>query len=96
VFELGDPPPDVVIMTEEELTSDMAALIRESPRTWKEILQHYHGQPYRTVYGAFSNLRHQPGRCDDEPWYRYAFSDTDFAEGVAHRPPSNFDPRHRD
>jgi 4-hydroxy-3-polyprenylbenzoate decarboxylase len=43
VFELGDPPPDVVIMTEDELTSDMAALIRESPRTWEEILQHYHG-----------------------------------------------------
>jgi 4-hydroxy-3-polyprenylbenzoate decarboxylase len=95
VFELGDPPPDVVVMSEAELTLDMAALIREAPRTWKEILQNYHGQPYRAVYGAFSNLRHQLGRCDDEPWYRYTFSDTDFAVSPQEGPPSNFDPRHR-
>jgi 4-hydroxy-3-polyprenylbenzoate decarboxylase len=96
VFELGEPPPDVVVLSEEELTAEMAALIREAPRTWKEILQHFIGQPYRTVYGAFSNLRHQLGRCDDEPWYRYTFSDTDFAVPAAESEPSNFDPRHRD
>ncbi|MET0703198.1 MAG: hypothetical protein ABWY93_26445 [Mycobacterium sp.] len=73
----------------------MAALIREAPRTWKEILQHFIGQPYRTVYGAFSNLRHQLGRCDDEPWYRYTFSDTDFAPAEPDTSLSNFDPRHR-
>ncbi len=94
VFVLGDPPPDVVAMTEEELTADMAALIREAPRTWKEILQHYNGQSYRTVYRAFSNLRHQLGRCDDAPWYRYTFSDTDFAVDAPERPLSTFDPRH--
>jgi 4-hydroxy-3-polyprenylbenzoate decarboxylase len=52
-------------------------------------------QPYRAVYGAFSNLRHQLGRCDDEPWYRYTFSDTDFAVNVEASSSSNFDPRHR-
>ena len=95
VFELGDPPPDVVIRSEEELTAEMAALIREAPRTWKEVLQHFIGQPYRNVYGAFSNLRHQLGRCDDEPWYRYTFSDTDFAVEATEPPLSSFDPRHR-
>jgi 4-hydroxy-3-polyprenylbenzoate decarboxylase len=45
--------------------------------------------------GAFSNLRHQLGRCDDEPWYRYTFSDTDFAVDPEAAPSSNFDPRHR-
>jgi 2,5-furandicarboxylate decarboxylase 1 len=68
---------------------------REASRTRKEILLHFHGQPYRTVYGAFSNLRHQLGRCDDEPWYRYTFSDTDFAVNVQESAASNFDPRHR-
>jgi hypothetical protein len=53
------------------------------------------GQPYRAVCGAFSNLRHQLGRCDDEPWYRYTFSDTDFAVNVEASSSSNFDPRHR-
>jgi 2,5-furandicarboxylate decarboxylase 1 len=95
VFELGEPPPDVVEQNEEELTAAMAALIREAPRTWKEILQHFNGQPYRTVYGAFSNLRHQLGRCADEPWYRYTFSDTDFAVDVQEGPTENFDPKHR-
>jgi 4-hydroxy-3-polyprenylbenzoate decarboxylase len=94
VFVLGDPPPDVIETTEEELTADMAALIREAPRTWKEVLQHYNGQPYRTVYRAFSNLRPQLGRCDDAPWYRYTFSDTDFAVDAPEPPLSTFDPRH--
>ncbi len=95
VFELGEPPPDVVVLSEEELMAEMAALIREAPRTWKELLQYFIGQPYRTVYGAFSNLRHQLGRCDDEPWYRYTFSDTDFAVDVVESLPSNLDAKHR-
>jgi 2,5-furandicarboxylate decarboxylase 1 len=56
-FEPDDPPADVVAMTEDELTADMEALIGEAPRTWKEILQHYNGQPYPIIYRAFSNLR---------------------------------------
>jgi hypothetical protein len=51
VFELGDPPADVVMLSEEELTAAMAALIREAPRTWKEILQHFNGQSYRRSTG---------------------------------------------
>jgi 4-hydroxy-3-polyprenylbenzoate decarboxylase len=77
----------------------MAALIREGPRTWKEILQHTSFSTQRAAvprgYGAFSNRRHQLGRCDDEPWYRYTFSDTDFAVDPPQPPVSNFDPRHR-
>jgi 4-hydroxy-3-polyprenylbenzoate decarboxylase len=92
---LGDPPPNVEPMTEDDLTKDMAAFIRAAPRAWKEILQKYHGQPYPIVYRAFGNLRHQLGRTNDAPWYRYTFSDHDFA--FEPRPPktTNFDPRHR-
>jgi 4-hydroxy-3-polyprenylbenzoate decarboxylase len=93
-FVLGDPPPNVEVMTEDELTADMAALIGAAPRTWKEILQHYNGQPYKVIYRAFSNLRPRLGRCDDAPWYRYTFSDTDFAVDAPHPELSNFDPRH--
>ena len=93
-FELGDPPPDLVVMSEAELTLGMASLIRKAPRTSKEILQHYNGQPYRAVYGAFSNLRHQLGRCDDETWYRYTVSDTDFAVDAPQPALSNFDLTH--
>jgi 2,5-furandicarboxylate decarboxylase 1 len=93
-FVLGPPPPDVAVLSEEELTADMESLIGEAPRTWKEILQHYNGQPYKTVYRAFSNLRPRLGRCDDAPWYRYTFSDSDFAAEVPHPAMTNFDPRH--
>lgn len=93
-FVLGDPPADVVVMSEEELTADMEALIGAAPRTWKEILVNYNGQPYKTVYRAFSNLRPRLGRCDDAPWYRYTFSDSDFAVEAPHPELSNFDPRH--
>ena len=82
-------------MTEEHLTADMESLIGQAPRTWKEILQHYNGQPYKTVYRAFSNLRPRLGRCDDAPWYRYTFSDSDFAAEAPTPTLSNFDPRHR-
>ena len=33
-------------------------------------------------------------RCDDAPWYRYTFSDSDFAVEAPHPELSNFDPRH--
>ena len=93
---LGDPPPNVKAMTEGELTSDMEAFIRAAPRSWKEILQNYHGQPYPIIYRAFGNLRHQLGRMNDAPWYRYTFCDHDFAfEPEPQEKISNFDPRHR-
>lgn len=61
-----------------------------------EILQQFNGQSYKVVYRAFSNLRHRLGRCDDPPWYRYTFSDTDFAVPVEASEPCDFDPRHRE
>ncbi|MFA6916851.1 MAG: UbiD family decarboxylase [Parachlamydiales bacterium] len=76
---LGDPPKNIQSMTEEELTQDMEKFIKEAPRSWKEILQKYHGQAYPLIYRAFSNLRHQLGRAGDSPWFRYTFSDHDFA-----------------
>jgi 4-hydroxy-3-polyprenylbenzoate decarboxylase len=94
--DLGDPPAGTLPMTEERLVDDMAAYIREAPRSWKDILQKYHGQPYRAIYRAFSQLRPQLGRAGDGPWYRYTFSDHDFAfEPMPEHRVSNFDPRHR-
>ena len=48
----------------------------------------------RSIYRAFSNLRPRLGRCDDAPWYRYTFSDSDFAVEAPGAAASNFDPRH--
>ena len=95
VFALPAPPPGVTELSEDELTAAMGDFIRAQPRAWKEILEHFNGQPYKTLYRAFSNLRHQLGRCDDAPWYRYTFSDTDFAPPAVTDQVHNFDPRHR-
>jgi 4-hydroxy-3-polyprenylbenzoate decarboxylase len=93
---LGDPPPNVKAMTEAEILSDMETLIKASPRSWKEILQTYHGQPYPIIYRAFGTLRHRLGRLNDAPWYRYTFSGHDFApDPVSADKVSNFDARHR-
>ena len=94
--DLGEPPEGVKPMTEDALATDMTSFIQQAPRAWKEILQKYHGQPYATIYRAFSRLRHKLGRSGDEPWFRYTFCDHDFA--FEPKPPareSNFDPRHR-
>lgn len=94
--DLGDPPANVEAMTEDELTADMTAFIKQAPRSWREILEKYHGQSYNLIYRAFGQLRHQLGRAGDAPWFRYTFSDEDFS--FQPKPPSkvaNFDPRHR-
>jgi 4-hydroxy-3-polyprenylbenzoate decarboxylase len=76
---LGDVPKDLKIMTEAELVAAMTNHIEEAPRTWHEILQHFHGQPYPNIYRAFGELRHKLGRMSDErPAYPYAFSDKCF------------------
>ncbi|HEY3178037.1 MAG TPA: UbiD family decarboxylase [Casimicrobiaceae bacterium] len=94
--DLGDPPANVAPMTEDAMVADMAAFIREAPRAWKEILQKYHGQHYATIYRAFGRLRHKLGRASDSPWFRYTFSDHDFASGPEPTTRlANFDPRHR-
>jgi 2,5-furandicarboxylate decarboxylase 1 len=94
--DLGEPPADVKSMTADALAADMTAFIKAAPRSWREILQKYHGQPYATIYRAFSSLRHKLGRAGDSPWFRYTFSDRDFAfEPAPSVRQSNFDPRHR-
>jgi 4-hydroxy-3-polyprenylbenzoate decarboxylase len=94
--DLGEPPSGVQPMTEDSLAADMTSFIKAAPRSWREILQKYHGQPYATIYRAFGRLRHKLGRSGDSPWYRYTFSDRDFAfEAEKSTPLSNFDPRHR-
>jgi 2,5-furandicarboxylate decarboxylase 1 len=94
--DFGEPPAGVQPMSEDALLADLTAFIKEAPRSWRDILQHYHGQSYRVIYRAFSRLRHQLGRAGDSPWFRYTFSDRDFA--FEPEPPHrvfNFDSRHR-
>ena len=94
--DLGEPPANVTPMTEEQITADMTAFIKQAPRSWRDILVRYHGQPYNLVYRAFGNLRHQLGRAGNKPWYGYTFADHDFA--FEPEPPvmtSTYDPRHR-
>ncbi|MFL5337542.1 MAG: hypothetical protein ACJ8H8_31300 [Geminicoccaceae bacterium] len=94
--DLGPMPPDVKPMDEAALAKDMEAFIQAAPRSWKEILQHYHGQPYRPIYRAFSSLRHRLGRSADAPWYRYTFSASDFAGELPPQPVmTHHDLRHR-
>jgi 2,5-furandicarboxylate decarboxylase 1 len=94
--DLGEPPANLKPMTEDALAADMTAFIKQAPRSWKEILQNYHGQPYATIYRAFSALRDKLGRAGDTPWFRYTFSDRNFAFEPAPPPrQSNYDPRHR-
>jgi 2,5-furandicarboxylate decarboxylase 1 len=82
-------------MSQQALTADMTAFIKAAPRSWKDILQKYHGQPYALIYRAFGSLRHQLGRAGDSPWFRYTFSDHDFAFEPPPVRETNFDPRHR-
>jgi len=94
--DLGPLPSNVTVMSEDALVGDMTAFIKQTPRSWRDILQKYHGQPYNIIYRAFGRLRHQLGRAGDSPWFRYTFSDGDFA--FEPEPPtktSNFDPRHQ-
>jgi hypothetical protein len=49
------------------------------PRTWKDIVEHFAGQPYPVLYRAFGRLRPRLGRIADErPRYPCTFADTDF------------------
>ena len=94
VTDLGELPANVEIMTEDALTKDMEAFVAAAPRSWYDILKHYHGQPYPVLYRAFGNLRHKLGRTNDPPWYRYTISDQPFAYEAKPQPPGHSDPRH--
>jgi 4-hydroxy-3-polyprenylbenzoate decarboxylase len=87
VSEPLNPPAQTVPVSEEELTAQMEALIRAKPRTWKEILEQFAGQPYPVIYRAFGRLRPKLGRMADErPSYPYTISDSDFvyADSAVH------------
>jgi hypothetical protein len=87
-FELGDPPAGVSPMTEDQIAKEMDSFIRNSPRSWKELLQHFKGQNYRDVYRAFGRLRSKLGRVVQPPFFPYAFSDTgDFIGDAPTAPP---------
>ena len=74
--------PDTRAMSEDELAQAMEDLIRAKPRTWKDILEHFAGQPYPVLYRAFGRLRPRLGRMADErPGYPYTFADSDFVYG---------------
>lgn len=92
--DLGEPPKNIKILSEGELTAKMSDFIKAQPRSWREILVEYHGQPYPVIYRAFGNLRHLLGRMNDEPWFRYTFSSSNFADESSTQTRPNFDPRH--
>lgn len=94
-FELGDPPADVTEMTEEQITAEMTELIKKEPRSWKELLQHFHGQHYRVVYRAFGNLRPKLGRVMEGPFFPYTFSEQgDFVGEQPADQVTRVDPKH--
>jgi 4-hydroxy-3-polyprenylbenzoate decarboxylase len=73
------PPATVTAKREADVAKEMEELIREKPRTWREILEHFAGQPYPIVYRAFGQLRPMLGRmANQRPDYPYAFANTDF------------------
>ena len=78
----------------KKIEKRMRDFIKQAPRSWREILVEYHGQPYPVIYRAFGNLRHSLGRLNQEPWFKYTFSESDFAPIPTAAPASNFDPRH--
>jgi 2,5-furandicarboxylate decarboxylase 1 len=82
-------------MTEDALAKGIAEFIRGTPRPWKEILQKDYGQPYPVMYRAFGSMRPPLACLNDAPWYRYTFSDHDFALEAGPPKPTNFGPRHR-
>lgn len=94
-FVLGDPPADLKPMTEDQITQEMESFIREQPRSFKEIVEHFNGQNYRDFYRAFGNLRPRLGRVTEGPMYPYTFSDDgDFVGPHPQTPESPHDPKH--
>lgn len=98
-YVLGDPPSDVVPMTEGDLLTAMEAFITSAPRSWKDILEEYRGQDYRMVARAFGTLRPRLGRVVEPPYYPYAFksdpSDSDFIGEATPAEPGRTDHLHQ-
>jgi 4-hydroxy-3-polyprenylbenzoate decarboxylase len=78
-----EQPADVEPLTEDEIEAQLRDLIQTSPKSWREILTHFAGQPYQRLYRAFGRLRPQLGRmADQHPDYPYTFADTEFVHGT--------------
>lgn len=95
-FILPEPEADAKPMTEAEITEAMRAMIKQAPRSWKEILTAFNGQNYRDIYRAFGNLRSELGRVVEPPYYPYAFKvdDSDFIGEASPGEPTATDIRH--
>lgn len=75
-------PARVKPLTEDQIVEEMTGLIEQAPKSWREILAHFAGQPYPLVYRAFGQLRPKLGRMADQgPEYPYTFADTNFVYG---------------
>ena len=74
-------PPQA--LDDDALKAQLTDFIKQAPRSWRDIVTHFAGQPYRTLYRAFGDLRPQLGRMADQgPDYPYVFSTTgDFVQG---------------
>ena len=84
VMEPLTVPGRVEKLSEADIAREMEQLISEAPRSWKELVEHFAGQPYPALYKAFSSLRHRLGRvADDRPNYPYTFAETDFVTSGA-------------
>ena len=76
-------PAGVEPLSEDEIADKLRELIAQSPRSWREIVTYFAGQPYQRVYRAFGRLRPQLGRmADQHPDYPYTIADTEFVHGT--------------
>ena len=83
VSEPLKPALGVKVLSEDALAEEMEKMIREKPRMWRDIVEHFAGQPYPALYRAFGRLRPKLGRMADErPDYPYTFADSDFVSGT--------------
>jgi 4-hydroxy-3-polyprenylbenzoate decarboxylase len=77
-----EQPAAVAPLSEDEIEAKLRELIAQSPRSWREIVTYFAGQPYQQVYRAFGRLRPQLGRMADQgPDYPYTFAGTEFVHG---------------
>ncbi len=78
-----EQPADVEPLTEDEIEDKLRELIQQSPKSWREIVTYFAGQPYPHVYRAFGRLRPHLGRMADQgPEYPYTIADTEFVPGT--------------
>lgn len=89
-----DPDPDLIQLSEDDLTDQMRRFIQQEPRTWRDIYTEFNGQNYQVMLRAFGNLRHELGRVNSEPLFPYTFSDSPFVGAEPPHIESRRDARH--